>query len=82
MATLLRIGERHDWTATYENLATQIAVDPQETASRILASYGGMGSLNDVVLQRNGKPLLDENEQFDALRIRLHMLCSKLLRGD
>lgn len=81
MGRLLRIGSCNDWAVTYENLSRQIAITPNETARRILASYGGMGSLNDIVLQSKGVILQHENEQFDALRSRLYLLCTQLLRA-
>lgn len=82
MATLLRIGYRQDWADNYEHLGKQIAVAPQEACRNILASYGGMGALNDVVLQQNGKMLQAENEQFDGLRSLLHVLCSQYLASN
>jgi hypothetical protein len=75
MAVLLRFGSYEDWADVYESLAQRIAASPGETSRRILASYGGMGSLNDVCLVRNGEVLQTENEQFDSLRLHLHALC-------
>ena len=40
--------------------------------------YGGMGSLNDVVLYRNGQPLIEENIAFSALKSELFDLCVEL----
>lgn len=82
MATLLRLGYRQDWADIYEHRGKKIAVAPQETCRKILASYCGMGSLNDVVLQKNGKMLQAENEQFDGLRSLLHALCSQYLASN
>lgn len=81
MARLLRIGSSLDWSSTYEDFAQKIVVNPEDTARRILASYGGMGSLNDVVLQINGEMLRNENEEFDAMRSRLYLLCTQLIRA-
>lgn len=82
MATLLRVGYRQDWADIYEHLGKQIAVAPQAACRKILGSYGGMGSLNDVVLQKNGKMLQAENERFDSLRSLLHVLCSEYLASN
>ncbi|WP_420107405.1 DUF6966 domain-containing protein [Leclercia adecarboxylata] len=38
--------------------------------------YGGMGSLNDLVLYRNGKVLMSENDELDQLRRDLFNLLS------
>jgi hypothetical protein len=37
--------------------------------------YGGMGSFNDIVLHKNGIPLIQENDELDGLR---HMLYNQL----
>ena len=37
--------------------------------------YSGMGSLNDVVLSKDGKILKKENDNLDDLRERLYQLC-------
>ncbi|WP_416366335.1 DUF6966 domain-containing protein [Sphingomonas aurantiaca] len=34
----------------------------------IFCLYGGMGSLNDVILQSGGVTPAEDNERFDALR--------------
>jgi len=78
MAELLRIGEDYDWANAFEKLREQIATDPDEAAYRIRISYGGMGSLNDIVLHRNGQPLTTENDEFDALRMELYNLCREI----
>lgn len=59
------------WAATLEELATSGWRTPDEGRNKILSFYGGMGSLNDVVLQKDGKPRPMENEELDRLRHRL-----------
>lgn len=78
MAELFRIGEGYDWANAIEKLREKIVTDPDETAYRIRISYGGMGSLNDIVLHRNGQPLTTENDELDALRIELYKLCCEI----
>jgi hypothetical protein len=34
--------------------------------------YGGMGSFNDIVLHKNGIPLIRENDELDDLRHKLY----------
>src|SRR5258708_18961773 len=53
----------------------------------LLSAYGGMGSVNDVVLQRsNGRVrvLLDvgDNERFDKLRSEIYDLARRLRAGE
>lgn len=75
MAELLRIGEINDWAIALESLGKEMAVDPNRASAKILAMYGGMGSLNDLILYRAGQPLTKENAELDALRAKLHALC-------
>ncbi|WP_442965738.1 MULTISPECIES: DUF6966 domain-containing protein [unclassified Pseudomonas] len=52
---------------------------PQDTAYalfHLISLYGGMGSINDVVLYENAKPLLDENNELQGLLSDLHQLCA------
>lgn len=78
MAELLRIGERYDWADTFEKLSEQISFDPFNTIIKIRSSYGGMGSLNDIVLHKNGQPLTTENDEFDTLSTELYKLCHEI----
>ncbi|ALN87409.1 hypothetical protein IEQ11_19075 [Lysobacter capsici] len=75
MVDLLNLAAQPDWAGALERHREAIGTAPDITKARILAMYGGMGSLNDVVLYKNGQPLSRENNEFDELRIRLHELC-------
>ncbi|MCY1279426.1 hypothetical protein D9M68_214320 [compost metagenome] len=78
MIELLRLGGVDDWANIFERLRDELAVNPEDVESKILSMYGGMGSLNDLVLYKNGRPLLAENNEFDALRTRLYESCQKI----
>lgn len=75
MAELLRIGALHDWANALEKFRGEMASDPDATAARIVAMYGGMGSLNDLILYKDGQPLVAENVELDDLREQLYQLC-------
>lgn len=75
MAGLLRFGEAVDWAEALENFERDLSSDPERVLAQILRLYGGMGSLNDIVLYRRGQLLGPENNELDALRLRLHSLC-------
>jgi len=75
MAELLRFGSRDDWASALEKFRGEVGNSPNATAARILSMYGGMGSLNDLVLYRNGQPLVAENVELDSLRSELYQLC-------
>ncbi|WJV51936.1 hypothetical protein PCO82_10015 [Pectobacteriaceae bacterium CE90] len=74
MAFLLADCNMSDWSNILLRLCTYIDDDPQDAIYRILNLYGGMGSLNDLVLCKNGQMLQAENDIFDELRTRLYEL--------
>ena len=78
MAELLRIGSREDWALALEGLVGESPVDASAIAPVVLPMYGGMGSLNDLVLYKDGQPLAEENIEFDALRTELYQLLQGL----
>jgi hypothetical protein len=78
MTELLRLGSRGNWGNALEKHRSALSTDPSATVARILAMFGGMGSLNDVVLYKDGQPMVSENREFDSLRSRLYDLCRGL----
>jgi hypothetical protein len=78
MIDLLKLGGVDDWANALKSTSQELTAQPTEVASKILSMYGGMGSLNDVILYGNGQPLSKENTEFDNLRTRLYDLCQKL----
>lgn len=67
-----------DWAIALEKLSNEMGNTPDATTvGRILALFGGMGSLNDLILCKNNVPLVKENNEFGALRSRLYDLCHK-----
>jgi len=75
MAELLRTGGINDWAAALEGMRIEIAEDPARASAKILSMYGGMGSLNDLVLYKDGQPLTRDNSELDVLRSKLYSLC-------
>ncbi len=57
-------------------LAKKYELEPDDTKHIFLNLYGEMGSLNDLVLYRNGKVLMSENDELDQLRRDLFNLLS------
>lgn len=74
MADLLAQGGYDDWSYRIFDLAAQYEDEPEITKNAMLGLYGGMGSLNDLVLYRDGQVLLNENEELDKLRHELFAL--------
>ena len=75
MADLIRLGGSFDWEEVLARFASRIDADQDATLSKILSTFGGMGSLNDIVLYANGQPLVKENAELDVLRRHLYDLC-------
>jgi hypothetical protein len=75
MAELLRLGGRQDWAAALEKFHNESGTNWSITKGKILSLYGGMGSVNDLILYRNGVLLRAENNELDALRSKLYDLC-------
>lgn len=80
MAELAEAGGAPQAARALVTTAAQVAHDPAEGARAINAMFGGAGSLNDIVLYRDGQPLAAENAEFDALRSELFDL-ALALRG-
>jgi hypothetical protein len=66
------------WAGHVRRAADEVANSDAHGIERFLALFGGMGSLNDVVLQSNGKALTVENDQFDELRSKAWLLAHNL----
>lgn len=75
MIPLLRDGGAAQWAGGLEGFHDKIDQDPQGTVSNVLSVFGGMGSLNDIVLYREGLVLAKETTEFHLLSSKLYDLC-------
>lgn len=78
MIGLLRPNNTSNWADVLEKCCQELSENPVVTKNKILSMYGGMGSLNDIVLYKSGQPLSKENTEFDDLRSDLYDLCRAL----
>jgi hypothetical protein len=71
---LITVGEP-DWSDAFNKFRQKCNdVDSENLKDlrvEILRLYGGMGSFNDLVLYKQGQPMLEENKKLDALRKEL-----------
>ncbi|AZL74905.1 DUF6966 domain-containing protein [Pseudomonas oryziphila] len=81
MIELLCYGSFDDWAVVLEKIKKGFEVDPKDSSLKMLSMYGGVGSLNDVVLYRDGQPLVQENDELDNLRAQLYELCKNSAMG-
>ncbi|MDH4563186.1 hypothetical protein [Pseudomonas sp. BN411] len=72
---LLRLGGEDDWAVALEEVRLDFHCDVKFASSRLLSMFGGMGSLNDIVLYSDGQPLIAENNELDLLRAKIYEVC-------
>jgi hypothetical protein len=80
MIELLCIGGG-DWAVALAKVKASFESDSKYALLKLLSMYGGVGSLNDVVLYKNGRPLISENNELDSLRLKLYEICKKWSDG-
>ncbi|HXH14816.1 MAG TPA: hypothetical protein VNJ10_01645 [Sphingomonas sp.] len=67
MTALLKLHANDEWAEQIERCRSSIARSDYHGVERLLHLYGGLGSLNDVVLQSGGTTPMEDNDRFDAL---------------
>lgn len=83
MSRLLRSHDALHWADACDSVLAGIhRRDPRDVVSVILGWFGGMGSLNDLVLMKFGVPLVDENDRLGSLTDELHRLCHQIRTGE
>ena len=78
MRDLLQADGYGDWAATIQNCLGAIENSDAYGLYRFLGLFGGMGSLNDLVLQSGGVMSAEGNERLDILRHQSWTLANKL----
>ena len=74
MIDLTGRADEIDWMRVFSELNAELNVDPNAASAKIRQLFGGAGSLNDLVLHANGRPMRVENDLLDASRVRLFAL--------
>lgn len=72
IAKILASNDEHSWAKAFEDLGSNIDTDYESSLHSLKGLYGGMGSFNDVILHKNGMPLIPENDDLEELRHRLY----------
>ncbi|KPG98033.1 hypothetical protein AEQ67_15670 [Pseudomonas sp. RIT-PI-q] len=72
---LLRKFGCPEWADKLEKCRLALPHDTTYALSQIVSLYGGSGSINDIVLYEQAKPLLDENNKLHALLAELYDVC-------
>ncbi|WP_413738612.1 DUF6966 domain-containing protein [Sodalis sp. RH21] len=74
MIPMLNDSKYLNLASSLDRLYIYLDDDPEDAIYRIHSLFGGMGTLNDVVLQKDGKPLVEENSKFNELSNTLYEL--------
>ena len=61
-----------NWETAYKNILLCLKEDPEYAKYQLRINFGGMGSFNDLILHRDGVPLIEENEYLKELIIKLY----------
>lgn len=72
IANILSSNDESSWAKTFEKLGAEIDTNCESSLHSLKGLYGGMGSFNDVILHKNGMPLIRENDDLDELRHKLY----------
>lgn len=76
-ALLVKTGEKQ-WSLVIDKLIADRSAEPtnQDVINNILSIYkGGMGSFSDLVLHKDGKMLIEENDQLAQMKKNLYQIC-------
>ena len=77
VASILHEHQETEWANSFERFADAYEDSPEFIKRQIRATYGGMGSFNDLVLHgQDGIPLQPENDDLDQLRSQLYRECN------
>jgi hypothetical protein len=66
---------RPEWADKLDACRIALPHDTTYALSQIVSLYGGSGSINDIVLYEQAKPLLNENNELHALLAELYDAC-------
>jgi hypothetical protein len=80
MSALLRRYDDEPWAARVDRCRDRIAQSDFYGVLQLRELYGGMGSLNDVILQLGGAMPVSDNERFDVLRAVAGESAAKFVR--
>ncbi|OAV51592.1 hypothetical protein A6U98_18270 [Rhizobium sp. WYCCWR10014] len=82
LALLLMANGAVFWASHVETCLRAVENSDTWGLRRFKEMFGGTGSLNDLVLQRDGSPLLQENDELRALLDEAWILAGELARRE
>ncbi|WP_378949859.1 DUF6966 domain-containing protein [Mesorhizobium sp. ANAO-SY3R2] len=80
LESLLERNGEDIWSISVKRAADTVARTDAHGLTQLLGLFGGMGSLDDLVLHKDGLPLVSENERLNTLRSNAWGLATRLKR--
>ncbi|MGA1802832.1 DUF6966 domain-containing protein [Rhizobium sp. HT1-10] len=80
LETHLRTNDAPHWANDIARCAAWIEQSDYNGVERFLRLFGGMGSLNDLILHRNGQMLTIENDELRTLLTRSYEMADGFRR--
>jgi hypothetical protein len=74
----LKVNGSAQWAEQVGRSSVEVENSDYHGVERFLGLFGGMGSLNDVILVHNNQVLTSENDALDRLRNRAYGLAMAL----
>lgn len=80
---ILKENDEIEWSNVIQNLYEESFLFKDKNydfsfMEKITSLYGGMGSFNDIVLQKDGKSLVEQNDDFYRLKHELYEKCIEM----
>lgn len=76
---ILEKAEEHQWLTNFIWIVNNLNTWDKDTLKKnILSLYGGMDSFNDLVLFKNGRLSVLDNNSLDKLRTELYIAVSEI----
>ena len=74
---IIAILEKYDddWANVFKRIKNNLYLNQKNTIRDIRYLYGGMGSFNDFVFQKDGNMPKDDNHKLYELRTKLYEVC-------
>ncbi len=81
LTKFLELQGENNWRNGFVNVLKEINnnSDLKEIARSVMRNYGGMGSFNDLILHRDNKPLIQENDTLETLSTSMYDTSSSLM---
>ena len=80
MSAVLRVYGDEFWAANLDRCRIRLEHADFRGVVMLRELFGGMGSLNDVVLQRDGRMPVADNDRFERLRAKAGEMTGRFMR--